>query len=199
MAIGAPEHAAVDILRHEMTSATKPHEKRPAVFAWRSPHSLLIRGRRVDEVIEVLDGQRFGSWWSAGLRIRCRGHRVSARIIETGRYGSHHPVFKAHIEPYERGCLLVGHIGWGTLNLQSMVFAALPVVGLGVTMSMIGTALGRDKLIDWLFVIAFIGVTAMFSHLAWMLGIERLLPASRVVEIEDLDEELRNALGARRY
>ena len=159
----------------------------------------MIRGRRVDEVIEVLDGQRFGSWWSAGLRIRCRGHRVSARIIETGRYGSHHPVFKAHIEPYERGCLLVGHIGWGTLNLQSMVFAALPVVGLGVTMSMIGTALGRDKLIDWLFVIAFIGVTAMFSHLAWMLGIERLLPASRVVEIEDLDEELRDVLGARRY
>ena len=71
---------------------------------------------------------------------------------------------------------------------------ALALVGLGITVSAIGTALERDKLIEWLFVLVSIGVTAMFGYLAWILGIERLLPASRLVEIDDLDEELRGVL-----
>ena len=121
-------------------------------------------------------------------------HRISARIIETGRYGDHHPVFRARIEAHERGCRLVGHIGCGTLNLQSLIAVALALVGLGITVSAIGTALERDKLIEWLFVLVSIGVTAMFGYLAWILGIERLLPASRLVEIDDLDEELRGVL-----
>jgi len=85
------------------------------------------------------------------------------------------------------------------LNLQSMVAATLPIIGALVTISMISTALRRDMLLDWVFVPVFMGITAMFGYLGWMLGIERLLPASRLQEIEELDEELRNELGARRY
>lgn len=93
----------------------------------------------------------------------------------------------------------MGHIGWGMLNLQSLVFAALPVIGVWGIASTIGNALDRNELLDWVFVPVFIGVTAMFGYLAWICGIERLLPASRAAEIDDLDEELRTAIGARRY
>lgn len=116
-----------------------------------------------------------------------------------GRHGNHHPVFRARIEPYEHGCRLVGYIGWGALNLQSMVAAGLPIIGAAVTVSTISTALSRDMLLDWVFVPVFMGITAMFGYLGWTLGIERLLPAFRFGEIEDLDEELRNKLGVGQY
>ncbi|SDL29128.1 hypothetical protein SAMN05428985_11348 [Nocardioides sp. YR527] len=85
------------------------------------------------------------------------------------------------------------------LNLQAVVFAALPIIGVWGIASLISIALDRNEWLDWVFIPVFIGMTVMAGHLAWICGIERMLPASRIAEIEDLDDELRQALGARRY